>query len=221
MRHCDKYIQVDPSMEDPDCIENTLAKSAANVKSKLEKYFCLLSSCLTLATVLDPRSNLLYFEKYYKNNLLEYGKIKKQIQSTYASRYASLSKALATPNTTENNGSVLNDDSVLNEIFNPDSSESEEEEEFNELEKYFQLSRVKSDEDPLLWWKNHEHAYPSVAAMAKDYLCVVGSSTPCERIFSSAKYTVPDHRASLLNETIQAVQCLKSWFKHEQTLKLN
>jgi hypothetical protein len=104
-------------MEDPDCMENTLAISAANVKSKLEKFLCLLSSCLTLAAVLDPRSNLLYFEKYY-NNLLEYGKIKNQIQSIYASRYASVSNAVAIANTTENNGAVLNEDSVLNEIFN-------------------------------------------------------------------------------------------------------
>ena len=38
------------------------------------------------------------------------------------------------------------------------------------------------------------------------------SSEP-ERVFSGAKYTISDQRASLKSETIELLECLQSWFR--------
>ena len=38
------------------------------------------------------------------------------------------------------------------------------------------------------------------------------SSEP-KRVFSGAKYTISDYRASLKSETIELLECLKSWFR--------
>ena len=34
-----------------------------------------------------------------------------------------------------------------------------------------------------------------------------------ERVFSGAKHTISDHRASLKSETIELLECLKSWYR--------
>ena len=38
--------------------------------------------------------------------------------------------------------------------------------------------------DPLQWWKENTFRFPKVAIVARKWLCVPGTSTPSERIFS-------------------------------------
>ena len=49
--------------------------------------------------------------------------------------------------------------------------------------------------------------------MAKDYLAISATSAPAERIFSSAADVVITDRAYLAANTIQAIMCLKHWYK--------
>ena len=47
--------------------------------------------------------------------------------------------------------------------------------------------------------------------MALDILSIPAMSAEPERLFSGAKITISDRRNRLTIDTIQALQCLKSW----------
>jgi hypothetical protein len=55
--------------------------------------------------------------------------------------------------------------------------------------------------------------YPNLSRMARDYLAIPGTSASSERLFSSGKLTISETRSRLSASTIQACQCLQSWFK--------
>ncbi|KAL5457250.1 hypothetical protein EMCRGX_G034497 [Ephydatia muelleri] len=42
-------------------------------------------------------------------------------------------------------------------------------------------------DDPLLWWRSHETYFPTIAKLARKYLCIPASTAPSERVFSTAK----------------------------------
>lgn len=48
--------------------------------------------------------------------------------------------------------------------------------------------------------------------MAIDIYSIPAISAEPERVFSEAKRTISDQRASLKAETIELLECLKSWF---------
>ena len=49
--------------------------------------------------------------------------------------------------------------------------------------------------------------------MAIDIHSIPAMSSEPERVFSGAKHTVSDQRNSLKAETIELLECLKSWFR--------
>ena len=49
--------------------------------------------------------------------------------------------------------------------------------------------------------------------MAIDIYSIPAMSAEPERVFSGAKRTVSDSRGSLKGETIELLECLKSWFR--------
>jgi hAT family C-terminal dimerisation region len=49
--------------------------------------------------------------------------------------------------------------------------------------------------------------------MAIDIYSIPAMSSEPERVFSSAKHTVSDQRNSLEAETIELLECMKSWFR--------
>ena len=51
-----------------------------------------------------------------------------------------------------------------------------------------------------------------------DVLPIQGSSVPCERVFSSAKETLTDHRSRILPELMEGLQLLKYSVKHGRSL---
>ncbi|KAK0141271.1 Zinc finger BED domain-containing protein 1 [Merluccius polli] len=57
-------------------------------------------------------------------------------------------------------------------------------------------------ENPLEWWKEHHHEYPFLAKLAKQYLCVAGTSVSAERVFSTAGDIVTAQRSSLTTEHV-------------------
>ena len=49
--------------------------------------------------------------------------------------------------------------------------------------------------------------------MAIDLLSIPAMSAEVERLFFSSKLTISDKRNHLMATTIEAVECLKSWFR--------
>jgi hypothetical protein len=54
--------------------------------------------------------------------------------------------------------------------------------------------------------------------MALDILSIAAMSPESERLFSSAKITITDRRNRLGIETIEAIECLKSWLGNDSTV---
>ncbi|KAL0248545.1 hypothetical protein GEMRC1_003781 [Eukaryota sp. GEM-RC1] len=70
------------------------------------------------------------------------------------------------------------------------------------------------------WWKQNFNRYPRLSAYAKNYMTAQASSVPSEQLFSQAGCVVTKLRASLSSDSIEAVLCLKSWFKCREMREL-
>ena len=82
---------------------------------------------------------------------------------------------------------------------------------FIEFKKYLNVNRIlyTNKPDPLLWWKNHELEYPSVARLARKYLAIPASSAPAERVFSLCKITLEKKRWRMKIEMLEATLMLR------------
>ena len=65
------------------------------------------------------------------------------------------------------------------------------------MRKYLEAPSLSLDGDPLDWWRSHESAFPTLAKLAKRYLCIPGTSVAAERVFSTAGDIVTAHRSRL------------------------
>jgi len=75
--------------------------------------------------------------------------------------------------------------------------------------RYLNAELAAEGTDVLAFWKANQFNYPTLAAMANDYLTVQASSAPSERAFSTGVDLVTPDRCSLTGETIEKAQFLK------------
>ena len=72
----------------------------------------------------------------------------------------------------------------------------------NEVLTYFGEKPLPKEENPLHWWKANENRYPTLARLAKSYLCIHSTSKPSEHLFSAAGNITIKKRASLSPEHV-------------------
>jgi hypothetical protein len=65
--------------------------------------------------------------------------------------------------------------------------------------------------DVIGWWQRRQHTYPGLAQMAFDVFGVPLMSDNNERSFSSGRDMITYRRTRLVNDVIEACQCLRSW----------
>ena len=75
-----------------------------------------------------------------------------------------------------------------------------------EVTKYLAEDLVQ--EDPLMWWSQHQLRYPHLTCLAKKYLAIPATSVPAERAFSIAGHIVNERRACLLPESVRMLAFL-------------
>jgi len=68
-----------------------------------------------------------------------------------------------------------------------------------ELLYYKERSPIPTYEDPAVWWENRE-ALPILFHLSESYMSVQASSTPSERVFSTATDTISKERSRILPE---------------------
>lgn len=78
----------------------------------------------------------------------------------------------------------------------------------NEVLTYFGGKNLAKEENALQWWKANRDRYPMLARLAKSYLCIPGTSTPSERLFSAAGNIASKKRASLSQEHVDMLTFL-------------
>lgn len=84
-----------------------------------------------------------------------------------------------------------------------------------ELMRYLQEETIDTSDDPLAWWRNNEARYPLLAMVAKKYLCICVTSTPSERIFSTAGNIVTPIRSSFIPEKVNVLVFLAKNLKSD------
>ena len=59
-----------------------------------------------------------------------------------------------------------------------------------------------ADKNSLDWWKAKKEEYPTLAGLARKYLCVPGTSTQAERVVSCMRLLLNKRRLSKSVETV-------------------
>ena len=177
-----------------------LHNSVIATKAKIAHYYNTSSDCYTIATVLDPRFNLYYYQDD-TNDQVSYLDVKSLVQNHFNDFYKPTSIPSAVSLGTSNS-------TLASKIFKIRKFSHDE-----EIEQYFKEPVLEVDKttDVLQWWKGASKKYPNLSRIARDYLAIPGPSASSERLFSTATDVLTDNRQSLSAPTIQAVQCLKSW----------
>ena len=65
------------------------------------------------------------------------------------------------------------------------------------------------------YWANRTNPWPHLAAMARDLLNIPATSAAIERAFSVGKDVNGISRYKLLRKTVEALVCLRSWYRAE------
>ncbi|XP_034565509.1 zinc finger BED domain-containing protein 1-like [Notolabrus celidotus] len=162
-----------------------------------------------IATALDPRFRKLKFltpeERFGVQRKVQTLALQ-SMQGTVRKQHAS-----------ENDQAIASAVSALDTLLGCDSStdtDSENEQDAdnqavtNEVLMYFGEQPLSKTESPLSWWKSNEARYPTLASLAKSFLCIPATSTPSERLFSAAGNITSKKRASLTPEHVDMLTFL-------------
>ncbi|CAN6250241.1 unnamed protein product [Urochloa humidicola] len=84
-----------------------------------------------------------------------------------------------------------------------------------ELDNYLEDGLVprKDDFDILNWWMCHTTKYPTLAAIAQDFLAMPASAVQSEAAFTSSGPVIPKHHSMLSIKTIEALVCTRDWMR--------
>ncbi|ODQ69131.1 hypothetical protein LIPSTDRAFT_7153 [Lipomyces starkeyi NRRL Y-11557] len=90
----------------------------------------------------------------------------------------------------------------------------------DEYTKYLLAPVLPEVTDPKSWLlePTQRKSYPALSIMALDVLSIPAMSAEPERLSSSAKITITDRRNRLGIDTIEAIECLKSWLGKDGTV---
>ncbi|XP_049437749.1 E3 SUMO-protein ligase ZBED1-like [Epinephelus fuscoguttatus] len=69
-----------------------------------------------------------------------------------------------------------------------------------EIQLYRSLPSIPCKDSATLWWWNKRDTLPLLSGLAERFLCVQASSTPSERVFSTAGDTISPERSRILPE---------------------
>jgi hypothetical protein len=79
----------------------------------------------------------------------------------------------------------------------------------NEITVYLSLPELNIYSDPFVWWRDHKERFPILSKLARIYLPVPATSTPSERLFSSAGNLLTAKRTRLNPELFNRLMFLK------------
>ena len=83
----------------------------------------------------------------------------------------------------------------------------------DEYQKYLQAPVLPAVTDARAWWlePTQQKTFPALSIMAIDILLIPAMSAKLERLFLGAKIIITDRRNRLRIDSIQAIECCKSW----------
>ena len=85
-----------------------------------------------------------------------------------------------------------------------------------EISRYFALSSIPIDSDPLLWWRANARKYPVLARMARDILAIPASSAEPERVHSGGRTVINWNQSRMGVESIEASVAVKCFLTYNR-----
>ena len=77
-----------------------------------------------------------------------------------------------------------------------------------EFRSYQKEGKLTIEENPILWWFNRKEEYPLMIKLARKYLCVMGTSTPAERVFSRMGRVLSKSRMAMSDKLFSTLMFL-------------
>lgn len=83
-----------------------------------------------------------------------------------------------------------------------------------EIQRYIDdIEILPRQQNPIQWWKENAQYFPHLSNLVKKYLYVLGTSVPCERLFSKAGLLLSDRRSRLSPKKIKILLFLNINYK--------
>ncbi|CAM4821484.1 unnamed protein product [Rotaria magnacalcarata] len=169
------------------------------IAKELPDYW-IMKDILFIATILHP--NLKSFnhtphQKYYAEALLksEFDKYHDLQQRPSSSNNNNKKRKQIHEHKRANLASKLDD--IFDLASSPNKSQDETETK-TEFDKYIQdNTKIDKDMNLLIYWKNNESTYPTLAKIAKRILSIPATNTSVERLFSDSGNTITNRRTRL------------------------
>ncbi len=186
------------SSEDCRAIHEFKQLMVAEMKRRWELDSLDTSSCLVIAAALDPRFKQLKFL-----NDLQIEAVKSEITE----RMDSFASPVDPPctSTPQEEPPAKKRKTALDVLLGEDDTSSSHVSTTEELNQYMTEKPLQRDAAPLDWWKANAHRYPRLASVSKGILAIPATSTPSERIFSTAGLTVTKLRSCIKPKNVDAL----------------
>ncbi|EJP61141.1 putative transposase [Beauveria bassiana ARSEF 2860] len=189
-----------------------LAAMMETAWAKLADYYELTedSAVYSAATVLNLSLKWAYMERTWKEKEDWIERAKHRVAELWRETYKSTTSCPAIqqsqaqdPMLTRPNGYKMWMREQKATVFNMDDDEYE----------MYCREPVLMTSDPLHWWLEsaQRRRFPNLSLMAIDILSNAPMSAETERLFSKSKTTITDQRGSLSVETVNLLECLRSW----------
>ena len=189
-----------------------LATMMETAWAKLADYYEMTedSPVYSAATVLNPSLKWAYMERTWEDKTDWIERAKSRVGQLWRDTYKSTtscpvlrpgSAPESTPRRPNGYKVWMNEQKAT--IFNMDDDEYE----------VYCREPVMMISDSLKWWLElaQRRRFPNLSLMAIDILSIAPMSAETERLFSKAKLTVTDQRGSMNCETLNLLECLRSW----------
>ena len=181
--------------DDKDLV--ALKRFKETVSDELQRRFSVSpESVAVIAAAVDPRYHQLTFLSIEK---------KREVHHVLQDKVETLYKELDTESEETDSSAVpqakrrkQSNDSGMSFLLGATTSTQDKHPSWkDEFVLFVRVPQLHHDEDALVWWRVNEPRFPTIAKIAKSYLCCPATSVPSERIFSTAGNVITNKRCSL------------------------
>jgi hypothetical protein len=191
--------------------------SIENCWTKLDDYYKMLDSLpvYMAALVLNPGQKLTFIERLWAGNQTWIENANKEVKKLWElgwkGRHTVMLSEIIPTIETYSHTHALTDFDDFDQFMNPPNLYTTQHTvHVDEYKKYLEIPAKQCDK-PLMWWKERQTEWPSLAAMAFDVLSIPLMSAECERVFSAAGYLITGRRNHMKEDIIEATTCLRAW----------
>jgi hAT family C-terminal dimerisation region len=195
-----------------------LAIAINNAWVKLDKYYNLTDRSVVYiaAVILNPAHKWKYFEKHWATRVDWLATAKEKFQILWDQYKKDHPIPVVVPAAADPLHHRVQPLQVHMESLYSDEDDSTDGR--DDLERYLDSGRRKPPPgelyfNPIAWWSEKRTEFPILAQLALNLLSIPAMAAEDERVFSSTGKLITADRNQLDEDTIEAVECLRHWYR--------